>query len=266
MIPKIIHYCWFGNNPLPELAIKCIESWKKYCPDYTIRQWDESNFDITSCAYVREAFEEQQWAFVSDYARLKVIYENGGIYLDTDVEIIRPIDDLLENSCFCGVEPTGYVATGLGFGAEKGNQIVGKMLDEYRNIHFRAGNGVYDRTGCPIRNTKPLTQIGFCYNGQIWEKMNVIVYPADFFCPMNRHTGEISITKNTYSIHHYSALWISDDEKNRQNKIDEIKDSNSKIIGKYKIHRYLYQELKKAGKTNHFLLYLWSKIKIHWHL
>ena len=119
MIPKKIHYCWFGGNPLPELAIKCLESWKKYCPDYEIIEWNETNFNLDSCEYVREAYQAKKWAFVSDYARLKVVYDNGGIYLDTDVELIKSLDRLLKNKSFFGTETTGVVATGLGFGAEK---------------------------------------------------------------------------------------------------------------------------------------------------
>ena len=105
MIPKIIHYCWFGGNPLPELAIKCIESWKKYLPDYEIKEWNESNFDINCCAYVREAYEAKKWAFVSDYARFWILYQHGGLYFDTDVELIKSIDDLIVKGAFMGCEP-----------------------------------------------------------------------------------------------------------------------------------------------------------------
>ena len=121
MIPKIINYCWFGKNPLPTSVKKCINSWKKYCPDYKIIQWDETNFDVKSNMFVKEAYEAKAWAFVSDYARLKVKYENGGIYFDTDVELVKNLDFLLKNSAYIGIQQSEYLCnTGLGFGAEKG--------------------------------------------------------------------------------------------------------------------------------------------------
>ena len=128
-IPKVIHYCWFGKGEMPKLAKKCIRSWKKYCPDYEIICWNEDNFDLSQNRYMREAYEAGKWAFVSDFARLKIIYENGGIYLDTDVEIIKPIDDLTVNRGFMGFDEKGIVATGLGFGAEKGNEIIGEFFN-----------------------------------------------------------------------------------------------------------------------------------------
>ena len=112
-IPKVIHYCWFGGNPLPKSAKKCIDSWKKYCPDYKIIRWDESNFDINCTPYCEKLYNEKRWAFLSDYARLKIIYENGGIYFDTDVELVKPLDDLLHNQCFMGIDTTFLVSNGL---------------------------------------------------------------------------------------------------------------------------------------------------------
>ena len=118
MIPKIIHYCWFGYGPKPKLAEKCIRSWKKYCPDYQIIEWNENNFDISACPlYVRQAYEARKWAFVTDYVRLKVIYENGGIYMDTDVELKKNLDNLLPYNAYFGFENYWVIATGLGFGA-----------------------------------------------------------------------------------------------------------------------------------------------------
>ena len=127
-IPKVIHYCWFGDKELPKLAKKCIKSWNKYCPDYKIVCWTEDNFDVTCNRYVHEAYKAKKWAFVSDYVRLKVVYDNGGIYLDTDVELIKPIDDLIENSGFMGFDEKGIIATGLGFGAEAGNKIIYELF------------------------------------------------------------------------------------------------------------------------------------------
>ena len=143
MIPKIIHYCWFGGKPLPEMAEKCIASWRKYNPGYQIKRWDENNFDLECDFFPGEAYQVGRWAFVSDYARLKIIYENGGIYLDTDVEVIKSLDELLSFQCFLGAETDGYIATGLGFGAEKGSTVVGKMLDAYKGKHFQIGRSKY---------------------------------------------------------------------------------------------------------------------------
>ena len=137
MIPKIIHYCWFGRNPLPKTAEKCIRSWKKYCPDYEIIRWDESNFDVNCNEYCREMYEQEKWAFLTDYVRLRVVYENGGIYLDTDVEVIKPLDDLLHNSAYMGLETTDKVATGLGFGAERNHWFIGENMKYYEK--WRSG-------------------------------------------------------------------------------------------------------------------------------
>ena len=159
-IPKVIHYCWFGKGEMPKLAKKCIKSWKKYCPDYEIICWNEENFDLTQNRYMKEAYEAGKWAFVSDVARLIIIYENGGIYLDTDVELIKPIDDLLQSKGFMGFDEKGIVATGLGFGAEKGNEIVGEFLKDYNNIPFVLPDGSFDLTPCPDRNTETLKRLG----------------------------------------------------------------------------------------------------------
>ena len=159
-IPKVIHYCWFGKGEMPKLALKCIKSWKKYCPDYEIICWNEDNFDITQNRYMQEAYEAKKWAFVSDFARLKVIYDHGGIYMDTDVEILKPIDDLLETKGYMGFDEKGLMSTGLGFGAEKGNKIVGEFLKSYEDIPFVLPDGTYDLTPCPDRNTATLTRLG----------------------------------------------------------------------------------------------------------
>ena len=145
-IPKVIYYCWFGKGKMPSLAEKCIESWEKFCPDYEIICLDEENFDITQNKYAKEAYDAGKWAFVSDYARLKVLYDNGGIYLDTDVEIIKPIDNLIEENGFMGFDDNGVVSTGLGFACEKGNELVGALLKDYDDISFLLPDASYDIT------------------------------------------------------------------------------------------------------------------------
>lgn len=147
MIPKVIHYCWFGNSDKPELIKKCIESWKKYCPDYEIIEWNESNFDINSIPYVAQAYADKKWAFVSDYVRLYAVYNQGGIYLDTDVLLHHGIDDLLQYRCWLASDDVRYIATGLGFGAEKGNTLIQAMMNAYKNYEYPSGTNV-------IRDTK----------------------------------------------------------------------------------------------------------------
>ena len=251
MIPKIIHYCWFGGNPLPESVLKCIDSWKKYCPDYEIKQWNEENYDYKKQAYTLEAFEAKKWAFVSDFARLDIIFSEGGIYLDTDVELVKNLDSLLENKCFLAIEqPSHYIATGLGFGAEKGNERVKEMLDEYGGAHFKLADGIYDTTvPCPARNTAPFYKYGF--NLEIDEPVNLggaMVYPPEYFCPFERKINELKITKNTYSIHHYDSSWITDDEKDLIEKVNEYGETHSEFATK--LYKNKLESITKYGNSN----------------
>lgn len=208
-IPKIIHYCWFGRGQLPALAKKCIKSWKKYCPDYEIICWNEDNFDLTQNRYVREAYEAKKWAFVSDVARLQILADHGGIYLDTDVELLKPLDDLLCHKGFMGFDEKGIVATGLGFGAEKGNQIVEEFLRDYDELPFVLPDGSYDLTPCPDRNTAALKRLGMDTENTHQIFLGTVFLPREYLCPMDYYTGKKTVTKNTYSIHHYSASWTS---------------------------------------------------------
>lgn len=204
MIPKTIHYCWFGRGKKPRAVQKCIASWKKFCPNYNIIEWNEDNFDVDMNAYVQMCIELKKYAFLSDYARLRIIYEHGGLYFDTDVEVLRPFDDLLNNEAFFGFENDSYVASGLGFGAEPASPVVEMMLREYDPLL----DGCHKTIGCPILNTEALIKIGLKQNGQLQALPGATIYPASYFNPMNSATGEISISKNTYSIHRYSMLWL----------------------------------------------------------
>ncbi|NBI72244.1 hypothetical protein D3Z50_14470 [Clostridiaceae bacterium] len=222
MVPAKIHYCWFGHNPLPDEYKAYMESWKIYCPDYPITEWNETNFDVTENAYCREAYEAGKWAFVSDYARLKVIYEHGGIYLDTDVELLKPLEPLLGNG-WIGFQNTEQAATGLGFGAEAHNRCVGEMLAVYEKIHFRKKEGSLNLTPCPVMNTAALRRCGLktgrknCM--QIQRLDGIDVYPNAFFNPMDMDTMKLAVTEDAYSIHHYSASWIT----KRRKEIKRIK-------------------------------------------
>lgn len=209
MIPKVIHYCWFGGAPLPQDAIRCINSWKKVCPDYKIVQWNEKNFDVKINQYCLEAYRQKKWAFVSDVARLKIIYDNGGIYLDTDVELLKSLDNLLYYKGYMGMESTGSVNTGLGFGAEKHLPLLKELLNTYDNCMFDLENLV----SCPVITTELLERLGFISNGKIQDIADIRIFPVEYFAPINLTTRKKIITTNTYSIHHYSASWASKEHK-----------------------------------------------------
>lgn len=211
MIPKVIHYCWFGKNPKSKLIKKCIESWKKHCPDYEIIEWNENNYE-TDNIYFQQAYSAKKWAFAADFARLDIIYRNGGIYLDTDVELLKSLDDLLAYPCYVGTEKgihgDGIINTGLGFGAEPQNEMVKAMLDEYRKISFAKGKNIYDLTPCPVRNTKSFAKYGYEESDRIVEVGEALVFPNEYFAPRNYVTRELKVTNNSYSIHHYEGAWM----------------------------------------------------------
>lgn len=207
MIPKRIHYCWFGGNPKPDSVQKCINSWKSFCPDYEIIEWNESNFDIHCMPFVEQAIEAKKYAFASDVARLMVVYENGGLYFDTDVEVIKSFDDLLENKAFLGFENNEYVASGLGFGSEAGVEFFKEHIDAYRNENFINADGSFHMIGCPRVATKLLLEKGLVQNGQEQLVDEIRIYPQDFFNPYDSITGRLNKTENTYSVHWYDASW-----------------------------------------------------------
>lgn len=245
MIPKVIHYCWFGKNPKNKVIKKCINSWKKYCPEYEIIEWNEDNFDINLNNYVKEAYQEKKWAFVTDYVRLWIIYNYGGIYLDTDVELIKNIDQLLEDETFFCFENEEYIATGLGFGSKPKSKIVKKLLDDYKDIHFLKENGDFDNTPCPIRNTECIKDIiNKIKNKTTISKINNIAfYPKEYFCPLDYQTGKLEITNNTIGIHWYQASWFNKNEKIKKNIVKFFK----RILGKNTIKK-IKSILKKEGR------------------
>lgn len=212
-IPKKIHYCWFGNGEIPDKEKRCIESWYKMCPDYEIVKWDESNYDITKNQYMLDAYRAKKWGFVPDFARLDIIYENGGIYLDTDVEIIKPLDPLLQFEGFAGFESKSYVAFGLGFGAIKGNKMVKYLLDDYNHLSFIDFDGNINLKASPVLQTEALQKLGLCRNNSLQEIDGFVFLPNEFLCGRSFLSGLPRITENTFTIHHYSASWITNTAK-----------------------------------------------------
>lgn len=217
MIPKIIHYCWFGHKPLPPLALKCIASWKKYLPDYEIKEWNEYNFDVNAIPYTEQAYAQKKYAFVSDYARFKIMYENGGIYFDTDVEVIKPIDDILAKGVFFGLEKDCENSpfncnVGLGFACTPGLGLCKDMLDLYRMLNFFVDGKNNVKTVVQYFS-ELLLEKGLKPHNGIIEFQNIIIYPSDFFCPKSFENGNVEITENTRTIHHYAASWYGPKEK-----------------------------------------------------
>lgn len=211
-IPKVIHYCWFGGGKLDELSQRCIESWKEKLPDYEIKEWNESNFDIKINKFVNEAYEKKYWAFVSDYARLWVVYNYGGIYLDTDVEMLKSFSPLLQEKAFIGLEHGTMASTGLGFGAEKGNLLIKELMEYYDDKSFVNQDGSLNTLACPRIITDILIEKGLKQNNTMQVIEGMKIFPKDFFAPME-FSGKLTITKNTYSIHHYAASWFDENGK-----------------------------------------------------
>lgn len=207
MIPKKIHYCWFGHGEKPKLAQKCIASWREYCPNYEIIEWNEDNFDIQAHPYAAYCYAQKKWAFLSDYVRLVVIEQYGGIYFDTDVELLRSPDFLMEYEAFYGFENDSHVNTGQGFGSQAHHPTLLAMLDEYRQLQMDE-NGVYPIIGCPILNTQALLRYGLKLNGKQQNVGGAQIFPVEYFNPYESATGRLNRTKKTVSVHWYSGSWM----------------------------------------------------------
>lgn len=245
MIPKIIHYCWFGGKPLPPLAKKCLDSWKRFCPDYEIIQWNESNFDLSSTPlYVKQAYEAKKWAFVTDYVRLQVVYENGGIYFDTDVELLKPLEPFLSYRAFFGFENRENINTGLGFGAEKGTPLLKALMDDYRDALFCLEDNTFDTTPCPERNSTVYRAFGLVSNGSNQALDGDIgIFSTEYFCPIDFFTKQMHKTENTVTIHWFSGSWIDKRAVRRQKIRVKLLQTLKKIIGSNN-----YEKLKARYK------------------
>lgn len=214
MIPKKIHYCWFGGKPLNKLGKKCLKSWKKYFPDYEIIEWNENNFDLNCCQYVKEAYEAKKWAFVSDYVRYKVLYEQGGVYFDTDVEVIKSFDDVLEKGSFMGCENTDYkkdiaINPGLGCAVEPGLDFYREILEDYEKSSFLKDDGSLNLYTIVDRTTEFLKKYGLKNTTDVQQVAGINIYPVEYFAPIDMRNGKVTITKQTHSIHRYAASWES---------------------------------------------------------
>ena len=238
MIPKKIHYCWFGGKELPFQVKKCIKTWKEKCPDYEIVRWDESNFDVNVHPFVKAAYQAKKWAFVSDYARLKIVYENGGIYLDTDVELIKSLDELRKNECYIAIQQFDLLCnTGLGFGAEKNNFVVKQMMQSYDDLIFSESKT--QEIACPILNDAVIRSHGKLNLNDITKLEDVTVYPPRYFDP---YGGVNLLCEDTYSIHHYAASWTG--------KGNSFKRKIARIIGQnniIKFKAFLKGNTEKSG-------------------
>lgn len=206
-IPPIIHYCWFGPKKIPDAYLKFIESWRKYCPSYEIQLWNEDNYDVSKHPYMKWAYDNKKWEFVSDYARLDLVYRQGGIYFDTDCEMIQNPDVLRKFPAFVGYESTQIIATGLGIGSVKGNRMIGLLLAEYDKVNVKQRD--FDMTPCTLRVTHCLRQHGLkCDNSfQVLEKGELAVLPTEILCGIRLYTKEKQITERTISLHHWCGGW-----------------------------------------------------------
>lgn len=213
MIPKEIHYCWFGGKEKPEDVQRYIASWRKYCPDYEIIEWNESNFDVTQNDYCREAYEAKKWAFVSDYVRLKVLYDYGGFYMDTDVEVVKPLEPLRVYDAVSGYESKTHIQTGT-MGSCRDNEWIGMLLKDYANRHFRREDGSLDlTTNVTVITRMTVERYGLTLDGttkRFGVEGKMILLPFDYLCAKDWYTSKVTQTEHTYTIHHFKGSWRPD--------------------------------------------------------
>lgn len=211
---KVIHYCWFGGNKKSAIIKKCINSWKKYLPDFEIKEWNEMNFNVHCCRYVEEAYKSKKWAFVSDYARCFILYQYGGLYFDTDVEVLKPLDDVL-NTPLVALEDSHAINTGLIMYCNPHSDFCKWMIDSYHADRFILENGEYNLYTVCERGTEYFRKHGFNDKDEKQIVAGFTIYPTEVFCPY-RHGKEISITEKTLTFHHYTASWFSKEEKRKR--------------------------------------------------
>lgn len=243
-IPHIIHYCWFGRNPKSELVLNCIESWKKYLPGYEIREWNEDNYDVTQVNFVKEAYENQKWAFVSDYVRFDVLYQFGGIYFDTDVELLKPIpEEILAKRAFTGFESTKLISPGLVMGSIKGLNLISEILEEYQKSSFLVdGRPCYKTVNA--YTSEVMGRRGFLTNGEYQEIDGIAVYSTEYFCAVDLDVHEKVITDKTIAVHHYAGSWLQPSLKRK------VQNVLKKTIGVENYRKLLHLKRKIVKKAD----------------
>lgn len=217
MIPKIIHYCWLSGNELPDKTLRCISSWKKYLPDYEIMLWDLSRFDINRLNWTREAYENKKFAFASDYIRFYALYNYGGIYLDSDVEVLRNMDNLLKLDFFCGYEYEGLPEAAI-IGSAKKQMWALNCMQWYENNNFKNMDGSFNMKVAPVIFQSGLEKVlgeKLIDKNQVEYYVNdtYCIFPYDYFSPKNSFNGNVSVTDNSYTIHHFNADWAQKNKK-----------------------------------------------------
>ena len=238
MIPKIIHYCWYGQNEIPEDIKYYIDTWKKYCPDYKIICWNENNTNLNENKYLKQAYDTKKYAFVTDYMRLKVLSEYGGIYMDTDIELCKSLDEYLHHRAFIGCQDENVFSTGL-IGAEANHPWIAKLFEHYNDLEFINNDGTYNLTP----NTICITEITEdFYNWKFKNELqhlndDICVYPVEYFCCKNWITGKVEKSSETVAIHHYKGSWLSEEDKRRSKSHLMKKNLIIKLIGKNNLEK-----------------------------
>lgn len=229
MIPKVIHYCWFGQGKMSDLALKCIESWRKGLSDYEIKEWNEDNFDLDMYPYTREAYDNRKFAFVTDVVRLYALYREGGIYMDTDVEVLKSLDAFLKYDAVSGFESETQISTGL-IASREGHPLFKELLDEYKEIHFKQADGSLDMTTNVVRITNTCLKYGFVPNNRLQTVNGFTFFPKEYFCPKSYDDGKIYLTENTVTIHHFAGSWLTPKQKITEKAVRMIGNDNFEAI------------------------------------
>lgn len=228
LIPKVLHYCWFGHGKIPDTLQRIMESWKRFCPDYEIIRWDESNYDVKKNAYIGGAYDRKQYAYVSDYARKDVLYEYGGIYLDTDVEIVRNIDELRYNHAFVGMDDAANIGSGAGMGAVAGMPVMKELRDDYEQIAFVRQDGSLNRDASGVNETRKLMKSGYRQTGTYQQVAQLSIFPREVLLPVSWCGFPDLFTENTYMVHRFQKFVYG----YRTDRVEELREKVNRLLGR----------------------------------